>query len=242
MCIWMEYDIYVHIGICMDTAGMVKVNTTTHMPMMCMDVQSWHYRYSLQLPLHTVTGLELAQLSPALALRQLCALRTARTVHRRHRRVGGQGGGRPQERLVCHAPYVIHGRSTLNIYEGGEIYGKGGARRASDIYAPFYARPRPRPRPRAPRSAQPCAMSSCPANTSYYIHHHRHHHHHHPSIAYRCVADTNTYGTGKVIHSGGNVGWQDRCNYYNHYGLSNPERGLHGFTCSKMVQLLRLQP
>ena len=91
MCIWMEYGIYdcVHIGYAWIRQGMVKVNTTTHMPMMCMDVQSWHYRYSLQLHLHTVTGLELAQLSPALALRQLCALRTARSVQRQHRRVGG---------------------------------------------------------------------------------------------------------------------------------------------------------
>jgi len=52
-----------------------------------------------------------------------------------------------------------------------------------------------------------------------------------------CVADTNTYGTGKVIHSDGNLGWQDRCYYYNQYSAQvqpNPERGLHGFTCTKM--------
>merc|ERR1712106_419592 len=48
---------------------------------------------------------------------------------------------------------------------------------------------------------------------------------------------TKTYGTGKVIHSDGNLGWQDRCYYYNQYSAQvqpNPERGLHGFTCTKM--------
>ena len=85
MCIWMEYGIYdcVHIGYAWIRQGMVKVNTTTHMPMMCMDVQSWQsawhahgtdirastltpillqlngYRFlyiRLQPPLHTITG------------------------------------------------------------------------------------------------------------------------------------------------------------------------------------------
>ena len=57
--------------------------------------------------LHTVPGLELARLPPALALRQLRALRTTRPVLERGRRVGGQAGGRPQERMVRHTLYNI---------------------------------------------------------------------------------------------------------------------------------------
>ena len=49
-------------------------------------------------------GLELARMPPALALRQLRALRSAWPVLERGRRVGGQAGGRPQERMVCRAP------------------------------------------------------------------------------------------------------------------------------------------
>ena len=52
-------------------------------------------------------GLELARVPPALALRQLRALRSAWPVLERGRRVGGQAGGRPQERMVRHTLYNI---------------------------------------------------------------------------------------------------------------------------------------
>ena len=45
--------------------------------------------YRLSLFAHTVPGMELARLPPALALRQLRALRSARPVLERGRRVGG---------------------------------------------------------------------------------------------------------------------------------------------------------
>ena len=58
---------------------------------------AWCVRGVCMAPLHGVylwyiaspLGLELARVPPALALRQLCALRTAQPVHRRGRRVGG---------------------------------------------------------------------------------------------------------------------------------------------------------
>ena len=65
----------------------------------------------------------------------------------------------------------------------------------------------------------------------------------------RCVMDTNTYGGDyypKVHYDP--VNNPERCEkhglygYNPEYGHSDPARGLHGFTCNKMVQLLRLQP
>jgi len=51
-----------------------------------------------------------------------------------------------------------------------------------------------------------------------------------------CVADTDTYGGGTGNYYDERVGGEDRCSYYNWItsGIGDPERGLHGFGCSKM--------
>ena len=75
----------------------------THMMCMCICMCMLHVRRAWYMN-RLFAGLELARMPPALALRQLRALRSARPVLERGRRVGGQAGGRPQERMVRRAP------------------------------------------------------------------------------------------------------------------------------------------